>query len=79
MRRREFLKNGAVALTAAATKPLFAWQGANTVDVLVTATNAPLAPRREGRGLGTLTATDLEQMRWIADDAGPRAESDAGA
>jgi predicted dehydrogenase len=29
MRRREFLKNGAVALTAAATKPLFAWQGAN--------------------------------------------------
>ncbi len=29
MQRREFLKNGAVALTAAATKPLFAWQGAN--------------------------------------------------
>ena len=29
MRRRDFLKNGAVALTAAATKPLFAWQGAN--------------------------------------------------
>jgi predicted dehydrogenase len=29
MRRREFLMNGAVALTAAATKPLFAWQGAN--------------------------------------------------
>jgi len=29
MRRREFLKNGAVALTAAATKPLFGWQGAN--------------------------------------------------
>ena len=29
MRRREFLLNGAVALTAAATKPMFAWQGAN--------------------------------------------------
>ena len=29
MRRRDFLKNGAVALTAAASKPLFAWQGAN--------------------------------------------------
>src|SRR5262245_47827978 len=29
MQRREFLKTGAVALTAAATKPLFAWQGAN--------------------------------------------------
>jgi predicted dehydrogenase len=29
MQRREFLKNGAVALTTAATKPLFAWQGAN--------------------------------------------------
>jgi predicted dehydrogenase len=29
MHRREFLRNGAVALTAAATKPLFAWQGAN--------------------------------------------------
>ena len=29
MHRREFLKNGAVALTVAATKPLFAWQGAN--------------------------------------------------
>ena len=29
MQRREFLKNGAVALTVAATKPLFAWQGAN--------------------------------------------------
>jgi predicted dehydrogenase len=29
MNRRELLKNGAVALTAAATKPLFAWQGAN--------------------------------------------------
>lgn len=29
MRRREFLKGGAVAMTAAATKPMFAWQGAN--------------------------------------------------
>ena len=29
MHRRELLKNGAVALTVAATKPLFAWQGAN--------------------------------------------------
>ena len=29
MRRRDFLMNGAVALTAAASKPLFAWQGAN--------------------------------------------------
>src|SRR6187431_55702 len=29
MRRRVFLKNGAVALTTAAAKPLFAWQGAN--------------------------------------------------
>ena len=29
MRRREFLKTGAAALTAAATKPLFAFQGAN--------------------------------------------------
>ena len=29
MHRREFLWNGAVALTAAATKPLFAFQGAN--------------------------------------------------
>ena len=29
MQRREFMKNGAVALTVAATKPLFAWQGAN--------------------------------------------------
>src|SRR4026208_1528132 len=29
MNRREVLKNGAVALTVAATKPLFAWQGAN--------------------------------------------------
>src|SRR5262245_62170780 len=29
MQRREFLRNGAVALTVAATKPLFAWQGAN--------------------------------------------------
>lgn len=29
MQRREFIKNGAVALTVAATKPLFAWQGAN--------------------------------------------------
>src|SRR5580765_5724449 len=29
MHRRELLKNGAAALTVAATKPLFAWQGAN--------------------------------------------------
>src|SRR6188768_1347244 len=29
MDRRELLKNGAAALTLAATKPLFAWQGAN--------------------------------------------------
>jgi predicted dehydrogenase len=29
MHRREFLRTGAVALTAAATKPLFAFQGAN--------------------------------------------------
>jgi predicted dehydrogenase len=29
MHRREFLKNGAVALTVGATKPLFGWQGAN--------------------------------------------------
>jgi predicted dehydrogenase len=29
MHRREILKNGAVVLAAAATKPLFAWQGAN--------------------------------------------------
>src|SRR6187399_3632531 len=29
MHRRELLKNGAVALTVAATKPLFGWQGAN--------------------------------------------------
>ncbi len=29
MHRREFLRNGAVALTAVATKPLFAFQGAN--------------------------------------------------
>ena len=29
MQRREFMKNGAVALTVAATKPLFAFQGAN--------------------------------------------------
>ena len=29
MHRRELLKNGAVALTVAATRPLFAWQGAN--------------------------------------------------
>ena len=27
--RREFLKTGAAALTVAATKPLFGWQGAN--------------------------------------------------
>ena len=29
MHRREFLRNGAVALTVAATMPLFAFQGAN--------------------------------------------------
>jgi predicted dehydrogenase len=29
MHRREFLRNGAIALTAAATRPLFAFQGAN--------------------------------------------------
>ena len=29
MHRRELLKNGAAALTLAAAKPLFAWQGAN--------------------------------------------------
>ena len=29
MHRRELLKNGAVALTVAAARPLFAWQGAN--------------------------------------------------
>ena len=27
--RREFLKTGAAALTVAATRPLFGWQGAN--------------------------------------------------
>jgi uncharacterized protein (DUF1501 family) len=29
MHRRDLLKSGAAALTVAAAKPLFAWQGAN--------------------------------------------------
>jgi mono/diheme cytochrome c family protein len=49
-----------------------AWQGAPTIDVFSTATNAPIAPQRKAPPLGTLTKEDLEQNNWGTDEAGVR-------
>ena len=58
MRRRDFLKNGAVALTAAASKPLFAWQGANNrVRMAVIGMGS-----RSGRVFDSLTRYDDVQF-----------------
>lgn len=58
MRRRDFLKNGAVALTAAASKPLFAWQGANNrVRLAVIGMG-----NRSGRVFDSLTRNDDVQF-----------------
>ena len=58
MHRRELLKNGAVALTVAATKPLFAWQGANNrVRMAVIGMGG-----RSGRVFDSLTRNDDVQF-----------------
>src|SRR5215204_5960396 len=58
MHRRELLKNGAVALTVAATKPLFAWQGANNrVRMAVIGMGG-----RSGRVFDSLTRSDDVQF-----------------
>src|SRR5260221_9110634 len=41
---------------------LWAWQGNATVDVVVTATDAPLAPARGGQPYGSLTTEILHTM-----------------
>ena len=69
MHRRELLKNGAVALTVAATKPLFAWQGANNrVRMAVIGMGG-----RSGRVFDSLTRLDDVQftvgMRGRAEQA----------
>ena len=58
MHRRELLKNGAAALTVAATKPLFAWQGANNrVRMAVIGMGG-----RSGRVFDSLTRNDDVQF-----------------
>ena len=58
MHRRELLKNGAAALTVAATKPLFAWQGANNrVRMAVIGMG-----NRSGRVFDSLTRNDDVQF-----------------
>ena len=58
MHRRELLKNGAAALTLAATKPLFAWQGANNrVRMAVIGMGG-----RSGRVFDSLTRNDDVQF-----------------
>src|SRR5947207_9431225 len=70
MRRREFLKSGAVALTAAATKPLFAWQGANNrVRMAVIGMGS-----RAGRVFDSLTHYDDVQFTMGCEVNTPRGE-----
>ena len=57
---------------------LWAWQGRTTVDVLGTGDDQPLAPTRKGKPFGTLTTLELDEMKWISDSAGVRAEGDEG-
>ena len=58
MHRRELLKNGAIALTVAATKPMFAWQGANNrVRMAVIGMGG-----RSGRVFDSLTRNDDVQF-----------------
>jgi cytochrome c peroxidase len=58
---------------------MWAWQGRTTVDVLATADDQPLAPTRKGKPFGTLTQMQLEDMKWMSDHSGVRAEGDEGA
>jgi predicted dehydrogenase len=71
MRRRDFLKNGAVVLTAAATKPLFAWQGANNrVRMAVIGMG-----NRSGRVFDSFTRYDDVQFTMGCEVNQPRAEN----
>src|SRR4051795_168573 len=71
MHRREFLKNGAVALTVAATKPLFAWQGANNrVRMAVIGMGG-----RSGRVFDSLTRYDDVQFTMGCEVNQPRADA----
>src|SRR5262245_33017467 len=75
MRRREFLKNGAVVLTAAATKPLFAWQGAtNRVRMAVIGMG-----NRSGRVFDSFTRHDDVQFTMGCEVAQNKQQSFQGA
>src|SRR6185312_6590202 len=74
MHRRELLKNGAAALTAAATKPLFAWQGANNrVRMAVIGMGS-----RAGRVFDSLTRYDDVQFTMGCEVNAPRADGFRG-
>ena len=74
MQRREFLKNGAVALTVAATKPLFAWQGANNrVRMAVIGMGG-----RSGRVFDSLTRYDDVQFTTGCEVNQPRVQNHPG-
>lgn len=55
---------------------MWSWQGRPTVDGLEIATNEPLAPVRKGKPYGQFTQSELDQMGWISDASGTRAEGD---
>ena len=75
MHRRELLKGGAAALTVAATKPLFAWQGANNrVRMAVIGMGG-----RSGRVFDSLTRYDDVQFTMGCEVAQNKQQNFQGA
>src|ERR1051326_371687 len=59
--RREFLKTGAAALTVAAARPLFGWQGANNrIRMAVIGTG-----NRAGRVFDSFARTGANDCQWV--------------